>query len=100
MIILRNKIFSKRRDEESPKDANIMTKAGTVGLTTAGALGLAGGVEGGRALSKAPSLLRDIKDIKALKDNKAIRADVKRKLQNNVYIHSSGIDDKIIDKVR
>lgn len=94
MIILRNKIFSKRRDEESPKDANIMTKAGTVGLTTAGALGLAGGVEGGRALSKAPSLLRDIKD------NKAIRADVKRRLQNNVYIHSSGIDDKIIDKVR
>ena len=71
-----------------------MTKAGTVGLTTAGALGLAGGVEGGRALSKAPSLLRDIKD------NKAIRADVKRRLQNNVYIHSSGIDDKIIDKVR
>lgn len=41
MIILRNKIFSKRRDEESPKDANIMIKVGTVGLTTAGALGRA-----------------------------------------------------------
>lgn len=105
MIILRNKIFSKRkknkkRDEESPKDANIMTKAGTVGLTTAGALGLAAGIEGGRALSDAPSLLKDIKEIKALKDNKAIRADVKRRLQNNIYLHASGIDDKIIDKVR
>lgn len=65
-----------------------MTKAGTVGLTTAGALGLAAGIEGGRALSDAPSLLKDLKEIKALKDNKAIRADVKRRLQNNTYLHA------------
>lgn len=77
-----------------------MTKAGTVGLTTAGVLGLASGVEGVRSLSNAPSLMKDIKEIKDLKNNKELRASIKNKLQNNPLLHSSGIDDKIIDKVR
>lgn len=77
-----------------------MTKAGTVGLTTAGALGLASGVEGVRSLSNAPSLMKDIKEIKDLKNNKELRASIKNKLRNNLFLHSSGIDDKIIDKVR
>ena len=44
--------------------------------------------------------MKDVKEIKDLKNNKELRASIKNKLRNNLFLHSSGIDDKIIDKVR
>lgn len=90
----------KKRKDDDLKDANFMTKAGTVGLTTAGALGLAAGVEGGRSLAMAPSLLKEVSELKGLKDNKSIRAEIKNRIKSNPYLAASGLSDEIIDKVR
>lgn len=90
----------KQNKGDSLKDANIMTKAGTVGLTTAGALSLAAGVEGARSLSKAPSLMKEVNELKSLKDNKAFRSEIKTRLKANPYLNVSGAADEIIDKVR
>ena len=44
----------KKRKDDDLKDANFMTKAGTVGLTTAGALGALGGTVLGHFTSEDP----------------------------------------------
>lgn len=85
--IRKSKEQQQQNNDNSLKDANLMTKAGTVGLTTAGALGLAAGVEGARSLSKAPSLMKEVSELKGLKDNKALRSEIKTRLKANPYLN-------------
>ena len=107
-MLLKRKLYATPLEERKAaekktddlKDANIMTKAGTVGLTAAGGLGLLAGTEGVRSLVHAPSLMKDVNDLKALKDNKILRKSVKEQLYKNPYLNVSGVADQVVDKVR
>ena len=105
MIILR-KLFSSRKknkklendvENKGPRDANIMTQAGKVGLAGASGLGLMAGVEATRSAMNAPKIINDLKEIKTLKDNPYIRKEVKSQIKRIPY---PGASDVIVDKVR
>lgn len=94
----KEKNFSKVKDIEE-KTPNGMINAGKVGLMTAGGIGAASAVQGGRAAILMPGLAKDAQEVMKLRNNKNVRGLVKNKIKDSTKF-VSGIDKVIINNVR
>lgn len=75
--------------------------AGKTGLAIAGGLGAASLAQAGRAVSYTPGLVKDFKDVMALRKNKEVRNMVKSEIRGTTaFIPVPGLSDQIINKLR
>lgn len=103
-MLLKRKLYATPLEERKAaekktddlKNANIMTKAGTVGLTAAGGLGLTSLGLGASAIGQALPLRKDINNIRFLRKNRKIRDLVKDQLRQQF---GDSIEEKVRSKV-
>lgn len=95
MLILKNRVYSKK-EEKSSKDIEALKTIGKTGLITGGVLGTAAGVELGKSIKEVNDIKGDISGIKKLRKNKYIREKIKDTIKNITPTHS----DSIIEKIR
>ena len=103
-MLLKRKLYATPLEERKAaekktddlKDANIMTKAGTVGLTAAGGLGLTSLGLGASAIGQALPLRKDINNIKFIRKNRKVRDLVKDQLRQQF---GDAIEEKVRNKV-